>query len=238
MISNRSVFSPFLCALARAALHRAAAGVGLHAAARARRGSGAPPMLARRRGRSRRAAPRPIHGLPSRTIPPPTPVPQKTPSSEPVRPPGAELRTRRRSRPGRRCRGARACRAPPRGLVAERRSSPSQSGRLRALVTVPASPSTSPGEPTPTPASSAVSTPAVARRLAHRRGHRRRDVGRPALGRRRHAAPRRAPRGRRRRRPPGSSCRRGRCRRAWRDVPGPRAGQPATRRSRSRSALR
>ena len=37
------------------------------------------------------APPRPIHGLPSRIRPPPTPVPQKTPSSELYEPPGAEL---------------------------------------------------------------------------------------------------------------------------------------------------
>ncbi len=37
------------------------------------------------------APPRPVHGLPSRIRPPPTPVPQKTPSSELYEPPGAQL---------------------------------------------------------------------------------------------------------------------------------------------------
>ena len=37
------------------------------------------------------APPRPCHGLPSRIRPPPTPVPQNTPSSESIQPPGAQL---------------------------------------------------------------------------------------------------------------------------------------------------
>ncbi len=47
-------------------------------------------------------------------------------------------------------------------------------GRLRALVTLPAS--ITPGEPTPTPASSAGSTPAALRRIAQRLLHLRRDI--------------------------------------------------------------
>src|SRR3954454_15337190 len=105
------------------------------------------------------AAPRPSHGRPSRTMPPPTPVPQNTPSSE------------RYGRPAPSSASAsvatwtslpRATRVPS-DLDSSSASGklPSQSGRLRALVTVPFSPSTSPGEPTPTPSSSAVWTPAA-----------------------------------------------------------------------------
>ena len=64
---------------------------------------------------------------------------------------------------------------------------PSQSGRLRALVTVPCSASTSPGEPTPMPSSSAVATPAASAASLQRADHRRRHVGRPAARRRGHA---------------------------------------------------
>ena len=125
------------------------------------------------------AAPRPSHGRPSRTMPPPTPVPQNTPSSE------------RYGRPAPSSASAsvatwtslpRATRVPS-ALDSSSASGklPSQSGRLRALVTVPFSPSTSPGEPTPTPSSSAGLDAGRLRRLAQRAGHGRRDVGGPPL---------------------------------------------------------
>src|SRR3954449_8803822 len=104
------------------------------------------------------AAPRPVHGRPSRTIPPPTPVPQKTPSREWYGRPAPSSHSASvatwTSLP--RCaRGPSPCPS-----AAPSANSPSQFGRFRALVTVPARASTSPGEPTPTPASASVSTPA------------------------------------------------------------------------------
>src|ERR1700761_2335613 len=105
------------------------------------------------------AAPRPSHGLPPRINPPPTPVPQKTPI--------------RLSRPWPAPRWYSASVAtwtslPIRTFVPRSFSSaspsgkePSQSGRLRAVLTVPAFSSTSPGEPTPTPSSSELLTPAA-----------------------------------------------------------------------------
>ena len=82
------------------------------------------------------AAPRPTHGWPSRTMPPPTPVPQNTPSSDAIRRAGAQQRLG----VGRHLdvvaeRDARAER-----LSTARRPSgklPSQSGRLRALSRCP-----------------------------------------------------------------------------------------------------
>ena len=96
----------------------------------ARRGSLAPPRLTTMWPISP-AAPRPSQGLPSRISPPPTPVPQKTPSSgrRACRRRGG---TRPRSRPGRRCRPGPWCRAPLRALSASGKL-PSQPGRLRAL---------------------------------------------------------------------------------------------------------
>src|SRR5829696_2774454 len=99
------------------------------------------------------AAPRPSHIWPSSTIPPPTPVPQKTPSSERYGLPAPSSNsawvatlTSFESATGA---ASAASSFSPSGYV------PSQSGRLRALVTVPSSSSTAPGEPTPT----AVSPP-------------------------------------------------------------------------------
>src|SRR3954468_11669496 len=105
------------------------------------------------------AAPRPTQGRPSSTMPPPTPVPQNTPSSEGYGLPAPSSASASvatwTSLPS-------ATRVPsafdsssPRAKV------PSQSGRLRALVTVPAPASISPGEPTPTPSRSAGSTSAA-----------------------------------------------------------------------------
>src|ERR671914_687931 len=109
------------------------------------------------------AAPRPSHSWPSSTRPPPTPVPQNTPRSERYGVPAPSSNsaivatlTSLESPTG----AANAALSfSASGYV------PSQSGRLRALVTVPASSSTAPGEPTPiadsppgaTPASSAAS---------------------------------------------------------------------------------
>ena len=105
------------------------------------------------------APPRPSHCLPSRMIPPPTPVPQKTPISDSYGLPApswnsasvatadvvAELHD-----------GVRASSA----RAAPSSKGSSQSGRLPARATVPAFASMSPGEPAPTPASADASTPA------------------------------------------------------------------------------
>src|SRR5919202_835224 len=104
------------------------------------------------------AAPRPIQGRPSSTIPPPTPVPQNTPRSERYGRPAPSSNSASvatwTSLP--RCaRVPSAC-----SSAAPSANSPSQPGRFRALATVPALASTSPGDPTPTPASASVSTPA------------------------------------------------------------------------------
>ena len=105
------------------------------------------------------AAPRPIHGRPSRTMPPPTPVPQNTPSNERYGRPAPSSASASvatwTSLPS-------ATRV-PNALDSSSASGklPSQSGRLRALVTVPCSASTSPGEPTPMPSSSAGATEAA-----------------------------------------------------------------------------
>src|SRR4051794_4143116 len=104
------------------------------------------------------ATPRPVQGLPSSTIPPPTPVPQKTPSSEWYGRPAPSSNSASVATWTSLPRCARVPSASSR--AAPRANSPSQSGRFRALVTVPALASTSPGEPTPTPASASVSTPA------------------------------------------------------------------------------
>src|SRR4051795_9630979 len=105
------------------------------------------------------APPRPCHSRPSRITPPPTPVPQKTPSSDwcsraapssnsaavatetslPRRTSSTPSSSRRRSATG---------------------TGSAKPVRLPALPIVPAGSSTSPGEPTPTPTSSEVSTPA------------------------------------------------------------------------------
>src|SRR5512132_1615898 len=90
---------------------------------------------------------RPFHSLPSSTIPPPTPVPQNTPISDEYGAPApssysASVATLT-SLPS-------AIGTPSSSPSAPRTSTlPSQSGRLRALVTVPAWLSTSPGDPIP-----------------------------------------------------------------------------------------
>ena len=159
------------------------------------------------------AAPRPSHGLPSSTMPPPTPVPQKTPSSERIAAPGAELELG----VGRDLhvvaeRDRRAERSP----AARRRAGrcpPSRAGCARC-VTVPASASIAPGEPTPMPSSADGSIPAASAASRSAAAIAVGDVGRPAASSASAGAPGRGRCCRRRRRPSGSSCRRGRSRRA------------------------
>src|SRR5215207_3363668 len=105
------------------------------------------------------AASRPSHSLPSSTTPPPTPVPQNTPSSElygwPAPRWNSAIVATLTSLPSDTCGPSASCSAPASGKA------PSQPGRLRALVTMPFSSSTSPGEPTPIEASSAGSASAA-----------------------------------------------------------------------------
>ena len=217
MISNSFVFAPVVVLAAGLGLHRAAPGVGLHAAlapARdsARRRARRPCGRSRRRRRGRASACRRGSGRRRR------PVPQKTPSIELYGLPGAELelgvggdvdvvadphlgpeRLRERRAERERCPPSRAGCGPPR-----RRRSPR---------------SVSPGEPTPTPASESVSTPAASAASISAAAISRGDVLGPALGRGRAPglADDLAARGSRS--PPGSSSRRGRCRREARRRP-------------------
>src|SRR3954469_11471199 len=105
------------------------------------------------------APPRPCHSWPSRMIPPPTPVPQKTPSSEryglPAPSSNSAAVATETSLPRRTMGTPRSSRSSC--AAGTGRSKP---GRLPALAIVPAPSSTSPGEPTPTPASSPGATPA------------------------------------------------------------------------------
>src|SRR5215216_6520093 len=104
------------------------------------------------------AAPRPSQSRPSSTTPPPTPVPQKTPRIDwngfaaPSSNSALVATLTSLDRPTGAISAASSFSAS--GYV------PSQPGRLRALVTVPASSSTTPGEPTPTAVSSPGPTPA------------------------------------------------------------------------------
>ena len=135
------------------------------------------------------APPRPVHGLPSRIRPPPTPVPQNTPEQRAVRPPGAQfelgvgrhLHVVADPHPGSRAR-LRASRAS--GNV------PSQPGRLRALVTV-AVVDRARASRRPTPASDAgLELGAPWRRRATRPpSPRRRPPGPPLVGVGRRAEP-------------------------------------------------
>ena len=112
------------------------------------------------------AASRPSQSLPSSTTPPPTPVPQNTPSIElygwPAPSVASAIVATLTSLPSETAGPSSSWSAPASG------NEPSQSGRLRALVTVPASSSTSPGEPTPIELSSdgSVSAAAAAPRTA------------------------------------------------------------------------
>ena len=94
------------------------------------------------------AAPRPVQALASSTIPPPTPVPQKTPSSEAnsLAAPSSNSASvaTLTSLPTATGAPSASRSAPASGKL------PSQPGRLRALETVPADASITPGEPTPT----------------------------------------------------------------------------------------
>src|SRR3954471_6665187 len=106
------------------------------------------------------AAPRPVHGLPSSTIPPPTPVPQNTPRIVLYGLPAPSLNSASvatdTSLPS--ATGA------PSAFESSRASGKgaSHSFRLPAFATVPRRASICPGEPTPIEASADVSTPAVA----------------------------------------------------------------------------
>src|SRR3954468_3685175 len=105
------------------------------------------------------APPRPCHSRPSRITPPPTPVPQKTPSSDCCS----------RAAPSSNSALVATLTSLPRRTSstpsASRRRAATGTGsakpeRLPALPIVPAASSASPGEPTPTPTSSGVSIPA------------------------------------------------------------------------------
>src|SRR5919108_5727494 len=104
------------------------------------------------------APPRPSQSLPSNTTPPPTPVPQKTPRIELYGRPAPSSNSASVA--------TLTSLESPTGAVSAASSfsasayAPSQSGRLRALVTVPASSSTTPGDPTPAAVSSPGPTPA------------------------------------------------------------------------------
>ena len=133
------------------------------------------------------APPRPVHGLPSRIRPPPTPVPQNTPSSEPYGRPAPSLNSasvatctslptstaqpsarfeRRRQRE----------RAFPAGQVAS-------AGHVRRHRSCP-------GEPTPTPpATPAPARPPWRRRAARSPSPRRHPPGRQSVGVGRRAEP-------------------------------------------------
>src|SRR5215203_2534958 len=104
------------------------------------------------------AAPRPSHGLPSRTRPPPTPVPQKTPirlwNSRPSPSWNSASVATWTSLLIQTSVPSASFRALASGKL------PSQPGRFLAEETTPVFSSASPGEPTPIPASAAVSTPA------------------------------------------------------------------------------
>ena len=130
------------------------------------------------------AAPRPSQGLPSRTRPPPTPVPQKTPirlwNSRPAPRWNSASVATWTSLPTRTSVPSASCRVSPSGKL------PSQPGRLRAPETTPVFSSASPGEPTPTPSSVAGldARPPRPPRAAPPPSPRRRPAGPPA-GRRR-----------------------------------------------------
>ena len=123
------------------------------------------------------AGPRPSQGLPSSTMPPPTPVPQKTPRTESRVAGGAELELR----VGRDL-----------DVVAERPAAPRppasscRAGRCLPVAEVAhvgdgarVASSTSPGEPTPTPASApGVGTGGRGARAARPPSRRRRPRGR------------------------------------------------------------
>ena len=104
------------------------------------------------------AAPRPVHALPSRISPLPTPVPQNTPSSELYSRPAPSLNSASvatwtslptlTSQPS------------ARSSVAASGKAPSQSGEIAGARDGPPA-SIVPGEPTPTPASAAGSTSAA-----------------------------------------------------------------------------
>ena len=139
------------------------------------------------------AAPRPSQGLPSRTSPPPTPVPQKTP-----------IRLEN-SRPAPRWNSASVATwtsLPIRTSVPSasfsvlgQREAALPAGQVLAPETTPVFSSASPGEPTPTPARSSVARPRAAPppRAAPRPSPRRRPPGRRSVGVGCRASPRTSP---------------------------------------------
>ena len=135
------------------------------------------------------APPRPVHGSPSRISAAADAGPPEDAEQRVVAGARRRARTRRRSRPARRCR---RCTSQAERSVERRRragTSPSQPGRLRALVTR-CRRSTCPGEPTPTPASAGGSSPAAApRRAAPRSISAATSAGPPAVGVGRRAEP-------------------------------------------------
>ena len=130
------------------------------------------------------APPRPSHGLPSRISPPPTPVPQKTPSERLVGTAGSELELglgRHLNVVADLDRGAELLCEPGPELE---RARPSRAGSLPGKRSRCAR-STSPGEPTPTAARALGLEVRRLRRLPHRLRHLLGDVlGATAGGRR------------------------------------------------------
>src|SRR5690242_13570939 len=104
------------------------------------------------------APPRPSHGLPFRIRPPPTPVPQNTPSTESYSRPAPSSNSASVAT----CTSLPTSTGVPSSLASAGPSSndPSHPGRFRALETEPLASSTTPGDPTPTPLSASVCTPA------------------------------------------------------------------------------
>ena len=156
------------------------------------------------------APPRPSHSSPSSTMPPPTPVPQKTPSSDRngLAAPSSNS----------------ACVATLTSLEsaigAASAASSFSAERVRALPVGQVArardrsrPSSTAGRADADGGQAARADAGLLARLAHRGDHRERHVGGAARRGRRVARRSRAPRAARPPPPPGSSCRRGRCRR-------------------------
>ena len=118
------------------------------------------------------ADPRPSHGLPSRTTPPPTPVPQKTPSSESYSRRGAEHELGAGSRRRRRCRSGPATSTPNAlaSCLATGTGLSGQPGRFLALATVPFAPIDRARRPQPDAGKLSGLDAGVGARLADRLG--------------------------------------------------------------------
>ena len=182
MSLNRSVLAPLSTSRRARASIAPRPGVGLHAAAapaRAARAAALDDHVADLAGGAAAEPRLAVEDHAAADAGPPEHAEQRVDRACPRR-----ARTRPRSPPGRRCRRAPWCRARSDRAAASSNGS-FQPGRLRAFETVPASSSTSPGEPTPIPCSVAGSTPGGLRRAGHRVGHLLGDIGRSAVGRRR-----------------------------------------------------